>query len=88
MNSEKSQLLVSGDYEACGTNVLQSRILHQHSLGERSLPVKEKMPMLKTSQEATEAVVPQSSLGNYLQLRFPYKMPLGEKSSLSQIFNL
>lgn len=46
------------------------------------------MPMLKTSQEATEAIVPQSSQGNFLQLHFPYKISLREQSSLSQTFNL
>lgn len=87
MNSEESQLLVSDDYEACGTNVLQDRILHQRGLGERSVPMKETCPCWETSQETTEAVVPQSSLGNFLQLHFPHKMSFREKSSLSQTFN-
>lgn len=44
MNSEENQLLVSDGYEACVTNILQNRILHQHGHGEISLPVKEKCP--------------------------------------------
>lgn len=46
------------------------------------------MPMQEISQEATGAVVPQSSLCNFLQLHFPYKMSLKENSSLSQTFHL
>lgn len=70
MNSEESQLLVADDYEACGTNVLQSRILHQHGPGERSLPVKEKCPCWEISQETTGAVVPQVFPVQFLTIAF------------------